>query len=382
MDRKRSGVRPRGRGIQLSFNYRGVRCRETLAIPPTAKNLAYAEQKRTAILYAIETQTFDYLREFPKSSLAKRVFRSGNNVSVKELLETYLKRTARTVELSTIRDYKSAVYHHLIPEFGDVNIADPKPSRIKDWIASLAITGKRINNVLVPLRGAYDDAVRDNLVAVSPLAGIANLSHRARDPDPLSPDEINTVLGARDGAVLNLFQFAIWTGLRTSELIALHWFEVDLKRGVLTVRHASVRKQMKAPKTASGKREVKLLPLAVEALERQKALTFKDGGAVFVNPRTGKAWETDGQIRKTAWAPAVKRAGIRYRCAYQTRHTYASLMLSAGENPLWVASQMGHSDWGMIRKVYGRWIPEADPQSGGKAILMWAQVGHKDRQSA
>jgi integrase len=57
-------------------------------------------------------------------------------------------------------------------------------------------------------------------------------------------------------------------------------------------------------------------------------------------------------------------------------------MLSAGENPLWVASQMGHSDWGMIRKVYGRWIPEADPQSGGKAILMWAQVGHKDRQSA
>jgi integrase len=31
-------------------------------------------------------------------------------------------------------------------------------------------------------------------------------------------------------------------------------------------------------------------------------------------------------------------------------------MLSEGKNPMWVASQMGHADWGMIRKVYGRWI--------------------------
>jgi integrase len=31
-------------------------------------------------------------------------------------------------------------------------------------------------------------------------------------------------------------------------------------------------------------------------------------------------------------------------------------MLSRGENPMWVAQQMGHKDWGMIRKVYGRWI--------------------------
>ncbi|MBK7903255.1 MAG: DUF3596 domain-containing protein [Proteobacteria bacterium] len=96
MDRKRSGVRPRGRGIQLSFNYRGVRCRETLPIPPTAKNIAYAEQKRTAILYAIETQTFDYLREFPKSSLAKRVFRSGNNVSVRSCRELPQADSARS----------------------------------------------------------------------------------------------------------------------------------------------------------------------------------------------------------------------------------------------------------------------------------------------
>ncbi|RMH36814.1 MAG: hypothetical protein D6694_13555, partial [Gammaproteobacteria bacterium] len=54
---------------------------------------------------------------------------------------------------------------------------------------------------------------------------------------------------------------------------------------------------------------------------------------------------------------------VRYRPPYQTRHTYASMMLSAGANPLWVARQMGHKDWGMIRKRYGRWIPQEQSEA-------------------
>ena len=42
------------------------------------------------------------------------------------------------------------------------------------------------------------------------------------------------------------------------------------------------------------------------------------------------------------------------------------MMLSAGESPMWVAQQMGHSDWTMIARVYGRWIPEAAPDAGQK----------------
>lgn len=67
------------------------------------------------------------------------------------------------------------------------------------------------------------------------------------------------------------------------------------------------------------------------------------------------------------WQTVLRKAGIRYRNPYQTRHTYASLLLSVGENPMWVASQMGHADWGMIRKRYGRWIPSVDLEVGEKA---------------
>ena len=70
----------------------------------------------------------------------------------------------------------------------------------------------------------------------------------------------------------------------------------------------------------------------------------------------------------------MERAQVRYRPAYNTRHTYASMMLSAGENPMWVAFQMGHSDWGMIRRRYGRYLPDIDRTGGQKLMAAWSRT--------
>ena len=66
-----------------------------------------------------------------------------------------------------------------------------------------------------------------------------------------------------------------------------------------------------------------------------------------------------------------KNANVRYRNPYQTRHTYASMMLSAGEHPMWVARQMGHAAWTMIARVYGKWMPDADLHAGMKAVAIF-----------
>jgi integrase len=38
---------------------------------------------------------------------------------------------------------------------------------------------------------------------------------------------------------------------------------------------------------------------------------------------------------------------------------------------MWVAQQMGHSDWGMIRTVYGHFIPDSHPNAGQAAEAMF-----------
>jgi integrase len=165
-------------------------------------------------------------------------------------------------------------------------------------------------------------------------------------------------------------QFAFWTGVRTSELIALEWGDVDFLRGYVAVRRGLTRAAKGKPevtKTRAGKREIKLLAPALAVIKQQKASTFVGGsGAIFQNPADNERW-TDSQIYRN-WGRALKRAGVRYRRPYQTRHTYASMLLSAGENPMWVATQMGHKDWTMIAKIYGKWIPTPDSSSGDRAV--------------
>jgi len=71
------------------------------------------------------------------------------------------------------------------------------------------------------------------------------------------------------------------------------------------------------------------------------------------------------------WKPVLKKAGVKYRNPYQTRHTYASMMLSASEPLAWVSKQMGHSSIVTTATKYVRWIPESDPLVGNRAVEMF-----------
>lgn len=120
---------------------------------------------------------------------------------------------------------------------------------------------------------------------------------------------------------------------------------------------------------------------ALEALQAQKQHTWLAGAEVFQDPQTGERWAADQPIRKTLWTWALKKGGVRYRYPYQTRHTYASMMLSADEHPMWVAKQMGHADWTMIARTYGKWMPDVDKLAGTRAEAAFGLPRSKNQVS-
>jgi len=372
-------AKARGKSIQIDFTHRGQRCRETLKLEPTKANLLFAEHMHSTILHEIAIGTFHYNKHFPDSKRAA-LFSDNHtgNLLIKDALQSFLDAKKRTVAHSTFISYESAVNHHLTPIFGKTRVSDLTTHAIRQWIGGLTISNKRINNVLIPLRGIFGDAFADGAIERNPMDRIKNLKVVQKDPEPFTFEEQNRILAALDGQGKNLIQFAFWTGLRTSEYVALEWGDIDWIKGTAYVQRALVRGVLKEPKTRAGKREVLLLPNALEALNNQKKFTYENGKQIFHNPVTNKPWCSDVKIRDRVWVPALKAAGVRYRNPYQTRHTYASMLLSAGENPAWISKQMGHTNMTMFLQRYGRYMPDHDPLAGQKIITRMSQIGHME----
>ena len=97
-----------------------------------------------------------------------------------------------------------------------------------------------------------------------------------------------------------------------------------------------------------------LLPKAYDALYNQLEYTT-NSEYVFHNPNTQQPWASSNKV-SDIWRGLLSKLDIRYRNCYQMRHTFTSTLLSNGENPLWVSTQTGHVNVGMIFKHYGKWL--------------------------
>jgi integrase len=126
-------------------------------------------------------------------------------------------------------------------------------------------------------------------------------------------------------------------------------------------------------KTPGSARAVELRPAVVQALKEHQAASRLKSDFVFCNAIVGPL-DRDNVMNRV-WYPALKRAGVRTRKPYQTRHTFATLALSAGEAIGWVSRQMGHANTKMVIEHYYRFIPNLTRRDGSALDRAAAQFG-------
>ena len=123
------------------------------------------------------------------------------------------------------------------------------------------------------------------------------------------------------------------------------------------------------PKNEHAYREIQICQVVFDALKIQQKRSTHKNGYVFSN-NLGNPISTNA-VNKKIWKPTLKCLGLQERRVYQTRHTAATLWLAAGENPEWIARQLGHSNAQMLFRIYSRYIPNAlrtDGQAFNKLI--------------
>jgi len=158
----------------------------------------------------------------------------------------------------------------------------------------------------------------------------------------------------------------------------LKWQNVDFKLGVIKVRETRVRGEEGSPKTKRSIRDIIMLPPVVEAMRGQRKATMGKSEYVFLN-QYGRPLLPDS-MSQHIWKITLKKAKLADRRMYETRHTFATLMLDAGELPGWVQRMMGHETLQMIHEKYYSYIKNYQ-RDDGKAFMENVYNGAKDEKS-
>lgn len=348
------GVIVRDKYLQIDLRAHGFG-RERLELQPTPANIRHAERMRAEILGKIERGTFVLAEYFPDSPRARADMPS---MTVGQLFGEWLDVKKPELQHSTIHSYQQTIDSYHFDAVRKDLVGDFNFRALKRLLARLPANPKTFNNVASVLRQVLEYGYKAKILA-EPLHESIEMRRRQKpEPDPFTLDEVEVLLGKMKAeAARNYFEFAFFSGLRPSELIALTWAKVDLRSGTVMVDSALTRGRVKGTKT-SEVRKVELPSRARDALERQRKVSQLAGGRVFLTVAGGELENTDMPL-DSWWKPAMKVSGIRHRDARQTRHTYATMMLMAGVTPAYAARQMGHGIE-MFLRTYSKWIDGAD----------------------
>jgi integrase len=364
------GVELREKSIRIYFHYRGKPRKETLYIDdapaaPTPANAKYAKRLAEEIRTKIAAGTFDYASYFPHSPRAKAV----EQVADVPMLHAQMDKFVRLYDgkKSTKDQYRNRIRNFWKSALPDQPIGAVTYSQILEALAKGTWkSGKSRNNELSLINGVFEMARLDKLISENPCAEVKRAGYQGPAPDPFDLEEVHQIIGYlrahRHDQVANFVQFMFFTGLRTSEGIALQWGDIDVRKREMLIDGANVYDEETDSTKTYASRIVRLSKAALEALERQKAHTRLAGKHVFHDPYTGEPWSyrkiTDV---RSFWAPDLKKLGIRYRRPYNMRHSYATIGLMNGIKPGFMAAQLGHS-LRMFFEVYAKWISSADDQ--------------------
>ncbi len=278
-------------------------------------------------------------------------------------------------KLSTLAQYQNVIATHLKPTFGTERVSQITGQRALDLRTKLydaGLSARRINLILLVLK-MIQKAAR------YPLVGVKMLREEKTEVDPLASDEVEAMLAKCPAWWRPFFTVSFWSGARPGELAALKWGNVDWRINKFRILARRYRGDESTPKTPNSTREVDMLLPVIDALKAQRAqqaaMRLKRGEG---KPEAGKDYVFTGTeggflnlnfLREKIWYPTLDTAKLRRRTFYQTRHTFASNALAAGENPKWVADMLGHKSTQILFDVYEKFIPRRTRMDGSALVV-------------
>lgn len=307
--------------------------------------------------------------------------------TVAEAAELWLKRCERDkLERTTLLQYRGHLTHHIGPRLGAVKLSRLTVPLINEFADQLLTAGRSrvlVSRVMVSLSSIVTEAQRRGLVTANNVRSAKPVRRSSREdkrPEMPSRDELKAIIKATPDQWRPLILTAIFTGLRGSELRGLTWSDVDLKRGVLSVRQRVDRfNTFGPPKSRAGTRDIPLPPNLLTTLKAWK-LACPIGPLGLVFPTVDGTVQGHANILHRCFWPLQVKAGVILRKSegeqgraievpqakfslHALRHAAAALWIEQGLSPKRIQTLMGHASIAQTFDQYGYLFEARDDEA-------------------
>lgn len=372
----------------IDFRLNGCRFREQTLLNDNPKNRKLLEAFVQRMEAKILLGDFDYSEFFPGSPNIQK-FAAGQSSSSTDIsrgtksasngyapaFDDFARQWQQEKKVewraSHARNVQSVLESSLIVFFGSTRVSKITKADILKFRTQLAaapgrsedgtMSPKTVNTHMAMLRNILEEA-SDRFDFENPYKAIKPLRLKRSHVEPFSLTEVNLIVDKVRADYRNYYIVRFYSGMRTGEIDGLKWEYVDFERRIMAVRETLVAGQTEYTKTDDSQRDIPMLGPVYDALKEQYQATGKISPFVFCNGE-GKPLDHNN-VTPRVWYPLLRHLGLKKRRPYQTRHTAATLLLAAGENPEWVARFLGHSSTEMLFKVYSRYIPNLTRMDG------------------
>lgn len=373
-----ASIRARQDRLFFDFIYKKTRCREQTLLPDTPTNRKKLEQVLRKIDAEITLGTFDYAKYFPNSprvaefkTLDHKTRQAAGKAT--PLFKTFMMEWYEEMKIGWRDSYDQTVIKildgRLMKTFGEMEVSAIAKADLMQFRARLGeedgrngkkMSAAHINRHMYIMRMILREAA-DRFDFNTPFKGIKALRNNKPDIDPFNLDEVNKIINGVDPWYKNYYTVRFLTGMRTGEIDGLKWKYIDFDKRLIMVRESLVKNKQTYTKNDFSQRDIEMSSSVYEALKAQHKVSGHLD-YVFVNVRGDHL--NYHNISRRIWHPLLKQLNLKRRNPYQTRHTAATIWLGAGENPAWIAKQMGHSTTEMLFRVYARYVPNLTRKDG------------------
>lgn len=310
--------------------------------------------------------------------------------------EWLARKEAQGLGARTLADYRWSLELHLLPNFGHLPLDRISKRMVDEYAAAKlregALSAATINKTISRLASILGDAVEYDVLVANVAAGRKRRLKAARPRRAfVMPEQLMALLKASEPILHKrgrpLLATLAGAGLRIQEALDLHWSDVNLPRATLSVGRA---------KTEAGIRTVDLTPALRSELTVWRATSRFTEPTDLVFPTLRGGPDCRQNVRRRLLVPAIEKANtalakeqiepIGSVGLHGLRRTFASIRTAAGDDPVYVASQLGHSDPGFSLRVYAQAVRHrerltAKERKAYDAALEWAQMGTTEQIS-